>query len=71
MISFSMAITLPSLVAPHFARRTAAWRFPCPMIDSCLDQMIRTGLFNFHTASASTICTDMSSRPPNAPPMAG
>ena len=71
MISFSMAINLPSFVAPHFARKTTACRLPCPIIDSCRDQTIFTGLCNFHVASANTICTDMSSRPPNAPPMAG
>ena len=41
------------------------------MMDSRRVQMIFTGRCNFQAASASTICTDMSSRPPNAPPMAG
>src|SRR5512142_3174181 len=69
--TFSIAMTLPSLVAPHLARLTEAWRLPCPMIDSRRDQMILTGRCNFQAARASTICTDISSRPPNAPPIAG
>ena len=47
-----------------------------PTIDSSRLQMIFTGRSiprcrSRQTASARTICTDISSRPPNAPPIAG
>ena len=71
MISDSPATSLPSLVAPHLARNRMGWRLPCPRMDSLRLQMILTGRFSFQAASPSTICTDISSRPPNAPPMAG
>src|SRR5512133_878432 len=67
----SEAVNLPSLVAPHLARIIIGWRLACPISDSLRDQTILTGRFNLNAASASTICTDMSSRPPKAPPIAG
>ena len=72
----SAATTFPSAVAPQRAEMRPRWRLWWPTIDSSRDHWQRTGRrsprsASRHEASASTICSDMSSRPPNAPPTAG
>ena len=63
------ATIVPSRLAPQRVSMSNGWRLWWPTIDSSRLQTIAVGRFVFQVASASSACTERSSRPPNAPPI--
>jgi len=55
--------------APHLYFRWIGWRLVWAMMDSVRVHSILTGRRSRQAARARTSCTEMSSRPPNAPPI--
>ena len=68
-VRVSTATIVPSRFAPHVVVMWNGWRLWWPTIDSSRLHTIAVGRLSRNVASASSACTERSSRPPNAPPI--